>query len=219
MVFGLLESPHSALQVLAKRKNINMKLNPSSLATILVLVTSASLHAQTLNYDFSFTGDSGTNPGTVTGEIFGLTDNSSSTLPTDIVIFSAPAGLGYDTPFDFSPSGPNSYGYIGGGLDISNGVIESGGLFAKDPTGTYILSFNDENNNLGISTDGSSFATDDFDDNFSGDLGEVTFTPVVPEPNQVALLFLGGLAVFAVRNFVARVKRSTSSVVDSLLLG
>jgi hypothetical protein len=55
-----------------------------------------------LNFDFSFTSTSPNVPGTVTGEIFGLMDNQSSTAAQDVKIFSYPSGLGLSlvTPFD-----------------------------------------------------------------------------------------------------------------------
>ena len=56
-----------------------------------VLIAPLSAQAA-LNFDFSFTGTDGTVPGTVTGEVFGLTDNATSS-PTDVVITGYPAAI------------------------------------------------------------------------------------------------------------------------------
>ena len=55
------------------------------------------------NFLFSFTNTSGNTPGTVTGEIFGLVNNSTSSA-TDVTITSAPAAIGIPSfPFDIFP--------------------------------------------------------------------------------------------------------------------
>ena len=91
------------------------------------LVAPLAAHATTLNFDFSFTGTGpGAAPGTVTGEIFGLTDNATSS-PTDVVIFSAPAFVGPlpSTPWDIYTVAGHQFG--SGGLSdnitVANGVI------------------------------------------------------------------------------------------------
>jgi hypothetical protein len=66
--------------------------------------------ASTFNIFFSFTSTSNIAPnvaGTVTGEIFGLTDNVSNAMATDVRIFSPiPSGLGLSLtlPFDIPSS-------------------------------------------------------------------------------------------------------------------
>ena len=59
-----------------------------------VVVLSASLAAQgqIVNFDFSFQNTIGTVSGTVTGEILGLTDNSTGPA-TEVLITGFPAGM------------------------------------------------------------------------------------------------------------------------------
>ncbi len=89
-----------------------------------------SAHAQTLNFDFTLTGGSATSNiggGTVTGEIMGLQNNASST-PSDILIFSAPAGLGISSslPYSLEAHGWNLSGDAeGASITVSNGAITS----------------------------------------------------------------------------------------------
>jgi hypothetical protein len=101
---------------------------------IAVTVTAAMLvpaKATPLNFDFMFTS---TNPpppgvaGTVTGEIFGLTDNNSNQAATSVEIFSYPSGLGLGSgtitmtqpPDTFSPNLFN----------VSGGMIQNTSTFA-----------------------------------------------------------------------------------------
>jgi len=68
-------------------------------AATAVMLVSAPGHA--LNFNFSFTNQTGNVPGTVTGEIDGLLDNATS-VPTHVTVTSFPSalGLGVSAPFD-----------------------------------------------------------------------------------------------------------------------
>ena len=68
-------------------------------AAIAAMLVSAPGHA--LNFDFSFTNQTGNVAGTVTGEIDGLLDNATS-KPTHVTVTSFPSalGLGVSAPFD-----------------------------------------------------------------------------------------------------------------------
>jgi hypothetical protein len=73
--------------------------------------------AQTLDFDFTIVGDQ-SHPGTVTGEIFGLTDNTTFDFPTEIEITSTPAS--WHIPPDFVvPYNKDVNGYF----SVENGAI------------------------------------------------------------------------------------------------
>jgi hypothetical protein len=149
------------------------------------VLASGTAHAA-LDFDFSFTNSTGNVSGTVTGEIFGLADNTSNEAATDIVIDSYPSGLGFpSTPWDvFNMSGitvvTNSFTVSGGEITAADlGLVEgiSVGL-DLDVKGENILA-----------TAGSEV------ENFNGFAG-ATYTAVTasvptPEPASIVLLLSG----------------------------
>ena len=106
-------------------------------AAAAALVSAPPAHAG-LNFDFSF--NSTTNdPGTVTGEIFGLTDNATSAA-TDLVIDSYPAGFSAPAvPWDVfsspSVSPDNSFTVSGGQITAADSRIEFLGEFGLNILG------------------------------------------------------------------------------------
>jgi hypothetical protein len=92
-----------------------------------MLLTAGS--AQALNFDFSFTGDF--NPGTVTGEIEGL---SVGTGPASAVIVDSTTNGGLSVPALFGTDvGPNLF-------TVSNlGAITAGTFYGKDSLGDQLL--------------------------------------------------------------------------------
>ncbi len=129
--------------------------------------------------DFYFTFDGLVNGGagsTVSGEIFGLEDNATS-MPTSIVVNSAPFGV---LPVTFAPP-------FGGGFTVDSGMLTDGSVntVASPADGFYQLILNHDNNTFYYETglDHNNFASDG--------LPGVVYTPAaVPEPSGF------GVAVF-----------------------
>jgi hypothetical protein len=181
----------------------------AALAATSALVAPLASHAGTLNFDFSFTGVTPFSPdaGTVTGEIFGLTDNATS-APTDVVIFSAPAALGPlpSTPWDiytvagiqFGDSGlSNNFTVTGGVITATNyGVFEPG-------IGDTILDLGYSGLNVFFNNPGTAAVITD--------KADVIFTPAastgggVPEPAAWALMITG---FFGLGGMLRRTRRT-----------
>jgi hypothetical protein len=141
--------------------------------------------AYALNFDFSFTNTIGSIPGTVTGEIFGLADNTADQAATNVVIDSyPPAAVGLPpVPWDiFNASGytisTNTFTVAGGtvtaasfietsnvntdALKLDNGVFNT----LEDASGIHVLN--------------------------AGGFAGIIFTPAaVPEPISMTLLLSG----------------------------
>jgi hypothetical protein len=71
------------------RYNSNLLLSATLFASLAVFAAPA----QALVFDFSFTNTTGAFQGTVTGQIFGLVDNSTS-APTQVTVDTVPPGYG-----------------------------------------------------------------------------------------------------------------------------
>jgi hypothetical protein len=124
-----------------------------------------------LNFDFSFTNqDPDGVPGTVTGEIFGLTDNSTMAA-ADIVIDSCPASMGFgmpSTPWDiFNAAG---FSINANSFTVREGEVTSGDFQEND--GAPALSLGADGY-LSVLRDGSGDVT--------GFLS-ATFAPAAPTP-------------------------------------
>jgi hypothetical protein len=156
-------------------------------------------------FSFSFTGDDvarfavvgGPVPGTVTGLIFGLSDNGDTQMPTSIQITSSPipAFVGLTT---------NLYGFFNNSFNVSGGQIISANMEAFFGLGTFSdLELFTGLNRLLISNSpdsGGGYISND---------GQVTFTNLsaVPEPSTWEMLILG----FAGVGFVAYRRRNQSA--------
>ena len=170
-----------------------------ALLNLIVLGTVVTITAQaqsTLNFYFSFTGNPseyGQSSGTVTGEIFGLTDNATSSA-TDVVIDSFPSGiniLGVSAPLDattWDVQYENSFTVVSGEITSASfasydaAIAKQLGICGYSGGAYNYLELSPENviwvGNL---------------DGMSG----VTFTPApVPEPSSLALSALGGFGGF-----------------------
>jgi hypothetical protein len=190
--------------------------------TALALATSGTALAD--NFFFSFSDDPGAPvgnfAGTVTGEIFGLVNNSTSAA-TAIVIDSFPAGLNsfgtYTTPFDVLTN------WTGGSLNENSftetaGVITGGGFELSGANGVNDQFFIDSScacssfglmkgtNFLDIGSNDTKYV---WNDNGIGATG-VTFTAAgsgsaVPEPTSAGLatLLVLGIAPFVRRKLKA----------------
>ncbi len=99
-----------------------------------LLLSFASTPSDALTFDFSFSNVVGDVNGTVTGQIFGLTDNTSNQAATLVDVTSAPAGLGLPIPpnLSFQPqfANPNSFTVTSGTItnaafDGSSGAVST----------------------------------------------------------------------------------------------
>jgi hypothetical protein len=167
------------------------------------------------NFLFSFSNDPswGNVNGTVTGEIFGLTNNSTSAA-TDIQIFSYPAGLvlfgSYPTPIDVMAWTGGSVGE--NGFTETAGNITGGGFFISGANGVYDQLFINAGIGYPAGTNfldiGSSDTTFVWNNNGIGATG-VTFTTATaaatPELSSVVLMstMLLGLAFVARKRIAA----------------
>jgi hypothetical protein len=147
----------------------------------LVAAYAPPARAGLLNFSFSFTDDPtvGTTPGTVTGEIDGLSDNSTSAA-SDVIIDTVPAALDNlegPLPIDLTAAG---WTFLLNSFTVSGGQITDGTLYAFDSgsKGTLVL---DAFNKTGLTLDGSF----KYVENDGGPAG-VTYAPLaaasVPEP-------------------------------------
>jgi hypothetical protein len=145
-------------------------------AGLIGLMHPTASHAGPLDFTFSFTGTAppGNVLGTVTGEIFGLTDNTANQAATNVVVDSAPTALGLPaSPLPltiFTDDNPNSF-------TVMNGEITDAAFQAIDSSFTFILEINARGvGENALTNDGQLLL------NEAGFPG-VTFTPVtVPAP-------------------------------------
>jgi len=160
------------------------------LALILVGALSGQ-RAHALDFTFAFSNNNysaGYVPGTVTGIIYGLTDNASS-APTYITITSAPAGLGLTTP------DPLTLLYSNGDFTVTHGAITSDN-FNGSAYGGVDVTFDAAENRVRNSVP----FVDDLQNSFTG----AVFSPrsSVPEPSQYGLfVFLAVAGVTGWRRF------------------
>jgi hypothetical protein len=114
-----------------------------AIAALSLFGLSSQAQAVTLNFNFSITNDPlwGNVSGTVTGEVFGLVDNATSSA-TSVQIFTWPAGLiplanqsSYTAPIDattWASQAQNSFTVVAG-------AITSGGFHADNSTAVSSL--------------------------------------------------------------------------------
>ena len=168
----------------------------------------ASTSVKALDFDFSITGDPSytdegitSNAGTITGEIIGLQDNASSD-PSDIIITSAPTGLGFiPTPFSLVNGYPGYFYLDGGTFTVADGVITSADFSAYSNDDRASFDFN-VTNSINLALNGfvslstlSDFGTEVELSNGGGFQG-VTYTAVqTPEPSTYAMMLLGLCAI------------------------
>jgi len=189
-------------------KSIGRYLKLRVIILIIIVLTLAlrTTEAQSVNFLFS----ENVSGGTITGEIVGLTANATST-PTNILIFSQPAGYADSTgggPLDLGALG---YGY--GTTDNTFTVNSSGQIIAADAgiyrnvAGGYQgYAFNVTSASLGLSNANGVFEANSLGqftqtNANTGGFGGVTYTPV-PEPRQtMAIFLLIAIVLFAVRKF------------------
>jgi len=164
-------------------------------AAFVVLMTPPAYAAPQMNFDFSMTDTTGNVSGTVTGEIFGLTANTTSSA-SSVEVFSWPAGMAnpdsVTTPLTLT------------GTPVDNSfTISSGALTAAN----YEISSADSNVQLRLDVGGTGSGPNAFTlNNFTNEVQSgngfsgVTYTPA-PEPGSVAICLVGAaiLLTFRVR--------------------
>jgi hypothetical protein len=160
-------------------------------AGLIGLMHPMAAQATLLDFTFSFTGTvpPGNIAGTVTGEIFGLTEGATSAA-TNVIVTSFPAGLGLPLPplTFFSNPSVNSFTVSAMG-QITAATYEAGGAISDflelnlPASPTEFLSFL-ENIKVGIPV----IVGNQVGESLAG----VTFTPApIPEPSSVTLLGIG----------------------------
>lgn len=179
------------------------------LAATAALATAGAASAD--NFYFSFTNDVGNVSGTVTGEIFGLVNNSTGPA-TKVEILSYPSGVLGPSP---SPAEVAFYATpidaLTWATQFENSFTETAGVvtfadFHADNSTPYStldrLYLNGQNCSSGPTCSFLSLGTNDGYFVWHGDAG-TTFTPAtgVPEPAGWALMLVGiGLAGAALRS-------------------
>ena len=170
----------------------------------IALVAAQAAHASPLlNFTFSFTDTTdapGNGGGTVTGEVFGLTNNATGAA-SDVVITSYPAlynGLIPSAPFDIGAAG--SYG--SNTFTVANGVITSSVLTVFDP----LAGGTDVSLQLDTSGDGGFPGLLSYNAMMTGYQTNTQYNSTVtyqvadaPEPGSLALLGSGLVALLTLR--------------------
>lgn len=159
-------------------------------------ITGASV-ARADDFTFTFTGTApySTPPGTVSGEVLGLSDNGTST-PTEVILFSDPDGIATGNLTQrgwFNLTGqPASF-------TVANGVITAADFTYFDSTTNRELILGAFGDNLLVNYING-------DETFAA--SGVTYAPAsVDEPSSLAVLGIGVLCVMIVLPFSLRYGR------------
>ena len=120
---------------------MKLKVAIASAALAASALICAATPASALDFTFSFTNDVGNIPGTVTGEIFGLTNNSTSAA-TSVQVFTWPSGLipiasqpTYTPPLDATTWASQ----FGNAFTVVNSAVTNGAFHADNTTGVSNL--------------------------------------------------------------------------------
>jgi hypothetical protein len=158
------------------------------------------LDAGAVNFIFSFTNSTGNVPGTVTGEILGLLDNSTS--PAAHIIINSYPGAFNPTPFSppvdasaFPNQFLNSFTVTGG--VITSAKFDADTAFLSTPPNQYILNFNTSIGQFFDTTNVPSCCA-----TLMNVTGPISFQ-AVPEPGSAVLIF-GGMS-WLLRKFRKRI--------------
>lgn len=157
-------------------------------ATVLACIP--RLDAGTVNFIFSFTNSTGNVPGTVTGEILGLLNNSTG--PAAHIIIDSYPGAFSPTPFSppvdataFPNQFLNSFTVTGG--VITSARFDADTAFLPTPPNQYILNFTTASGQFFNTTNVPSCCS-----TFMNVTGPISFQ-AVPEPGSAVLIF-GGMS-------------------------
>jgi hypothetical protein len=177
------------------------------LLTLLCLMLPGVLRAD--DFTFSFTNTIGNIPGTVTGEILGLTNNATSPA-AEVLITSFPSGL--NSILGSAPIIASLWAIqYENAFTETGGVVTGGGFFAQGPGNTFLYL----DGWLGVfpTPPGANYLSlDGFTDWYVQGAygidaaGIVPIGTAVPEPHSLLLFGTGLLGLLA---FAARSKRHT----------
>lgn len=110
-------------------------------------ILASNAPAQALDFTFSFSNSGGTTPGTVSGTIYGLSDNTANQAATDIQITSYPSALGFgSTPFSvftFGTPSSNSFSVVSGTITAADFYV-----YYNSPSVFQFFLLNHNSNNV-----------------------------------------------------------------------
>jgi hypothetical protein len=197
--------------VKGKRMRISFKFLACAAFGALIVAFAAPARAGLLNFSFSFTTvphQDGTTPGTVTGEIEGLSDNSTGAA-SDVIIETAPSALGGISTEGPLPIDLNASGWV----SIFNSFTVSGGQITD---ASFFAVAADSNAGIFLNVSGDNLVT--FDDEVTtvaneGGFAGATYAPLVAAPSvPEPASFQVGFASLPILGFWFWKRRRTAAV-------
>jgi hypothetical protein len=172
-----------------------MKLNRFALALILSGVFSLSARAEDLDFSFDTNQSDNGDPslyGTVTGELIGV-DPTGISLPTDIIITSAPSpAFGISSDYDFASNGTIAFDPSSTGVTTLDGQVVATSFIVSN--GSYQLQLNTTPGEDNLLLKETQPAVDTYNIVGVGETGP-SFA-AAPEPSDGALFLLGFIGLF-----------------------